>query len=303
MWIRPCDNRPWVSIHLMLLFIEGTKDTIDNSGKFQYISCYSLSGRHSKIRLRSYCFNTSHVTLYRKWIWKRLWKGLVSIHLMLLFIFVKCASDAVMRTFQYISCYSLSTCWKPCISEVKFQYISCYSLSTKKRKLVISLRCFNTSHVTLYLLTLSLLEALGHVSIHLMLLFIDMQATGMWRQQSFNTSHVTLYRQRAGKIWQTVICFNTSHVTLYQDKSISIIRKQTRFNTSHVTLYQNVDRVVKLCIRCFNTSHVTLYHNMVSALPGEKTFQYISCYSLSGVNADWINTGARFNTSHVTLYR
>ena len=174
MWIRPCDNRPWVSIHLMLLFIEGTKDTIDNSGKFQYISCYSLSGRHSKIRLRSYCFNTSHVTLYR---------------------------------------------------------------------------------------------------------------------------------QRAGKIWQTVICFNTSHVTLYQDKSISIIRKQTRFNTSHVTLYQNVDRVVKLCIRCFNTSHVTLYHNMVSALPGEKTFQYISCYSLSGVNADWINTGARFNTSHVTLYR
>ena len=86
MWIRPCDNRPWVSIHLMLLFIEGTKDTIDNSGKFQYISCYSLSGRHSKIRLRSYCFNTSHVTLYHQGTVMSLEHRVVSIHLMLLFI-------------------------------------------------------------------------------------------------------------------------------------------------------------------------------------------------------------------------
>ena len=146
---------------------------------FQYISCYSLS-KERKTRLTiPVSFNTSHVTLYPGGIQRSDYGLIVSIHLMLLFIFVKCASDAVMRTFQYISCYSLSTCWKPCISEVKFQYISCYSLSTKKRKLVISLRCFNTSHVTLYLLTLSLLEALGHVSIHLMLLFIDMQATGM----------------------------------------------------------------------------------------------------------------------------
>ena len=147
--------------------------------RFQYISCYSLSCGVGVVLICSICFNTSHVTLYRSAGSTDGFPVSVSIHLMLLFIFVKCASDAVMRTFQYISCYSLSTCWKPCISEVKFQYISCYSLSTKKRKLVISLRCFNTSHVTLYLLTLSLLEALGHVSIHLMLLFIDMQATGM----------------------------------------------------------------------------------------------------------------------------
>ena len=53
---------------------------------FQYISCYSLSGSVSV------CDSVA----------------LVSIHLMLLFIYVQQMSEMWKETFQYISCYSLS---------------------------------------------------------------------------------------------------------------------------------------------------------------------------------------------------
>ena len=53
---------------------------------------------------------------------------------------------------------------------------------------------------------------------------------------------------------------------------------------------------------CFNTSHVTLYLTNHLRLNSQKTFQYISCYSLSkNAKAD-TDTKLRFNTSHVTLY-
>ncbi len=76
--------------------------------KFQYISCYSLSrkypwGNQREIGVSIHlmllfilrqkttdrtdgCFNTSHVTLYRRWTFQNRWQW----------------------TFQYISCYSLS---------------------------------------------------------------------------------------------------------------------------------------------------------------------------------------------------
>ena len=119
--------------------------------------------------------------------------------------------------FQYISCYSLSNrCFKDCpktqvsihlmllfiycrtslLGNIKsFQYISCYSLSEQGERTA-SVRCrFNTSHVTLYLLS-----ALLIVQILL----------------RFNTSHVTLYQDmdNAG-MEKDLLSFNTSHVTLY----------------------------------------------------------------------------------------
>ena len=111
MWIRPCDNRPWVSIHLMLLFIEGTKDTIDNSGKFQYISCYSLSWNTNEDFRNTITFQyiscyslSSHFWILSNWLYQ----------------------------FQYISCYSLSPfIYFPFCKYFSFQYISCYSLSEK----------------------------------------------------------------------------------------------------------------------------------------------------------------------------
>ena len=95
---------------------------------FQYISCYSLSLRAYRLVWMIVCFNTSHVTLYQ----------------------------------------GLWTSWRP---HQSFQYISCYSLSPGGEK--------DTSRTT--------------VSIHLMLLFINMLRCSRGIKRRFNTSHVTLY--------------------------------------------------------------------------------------------------------------
>ena len=58
------------------------------------------------------------------------------------------------------------------------------------------LYCFNTSHVTLYLLMSYSLFHSYSVSIHLMLLFIGQKIKKNAFVISFNTSHVTLYLQR-----------------------------------------------------------------------------------------------------------
>ena len=54
-----------------------------------------------------------------------------------------------------------------------------------------------------------------------------------------------------------------------------------RFNTSHVTLYHVLKCTHLRKPRCFNTSHVTLYPWTPMEMQPPKTFQYISCYSLS----------------------
>ena len=117
---------------------------------FQYISCYSLSqtqfprqaernvsihlmllfiGVRGLYEMAGICFNTSHVTLY----------------------LIPDSATSVIFTFQYISCYSLSTTeYNASYDTSQFQYISCYSLSQmlnaeSERKIR-----FNTSHVTLY---------------------------------------------------------------------------------------------------------------------------------------------------------
>ena len=75
-----------ISIHLMLLFIQFVYGITVGTALFQYISCYCLSFTYRKQRLKSWNFNTSHVTVYLdshnvRWISTR---------------------------FQYISCYCLS---------------------------------------------------------------------------------------------------------------------------------------------------------------------------------------------------
>ena len=75
-----------VSIHLMLLFIQKVAEGSGEKCKFQYISCYSLSGFVQYPIFNCNSFNTSHVTLY-----------LVQPDFYLL-----------VDVFQYISCYSLS---------------------------------------------------------------------------------------------------------------------------------------------------------------------------------------------------
>ena len=79
LWIR-------ISIHLMLLFIRVGFFQILSIIKFQYISCYCLSGQPYVPTAGGANFNTSHVTVYPV-----------------------CCADCIQDIkFQYISCYCLS---------------------------------------------------------------------------------------------------------------------------------------------------------------------------------------------------
>ena len=92
--------------HVTLYLISGNKTS--EKWKFQYISCYSLSrGKNFTGEIEN-SFNTSHVTLYLDGTITGIPDGLVSIHLMLLFIEYFTSATTVTFSFQYISCYSLS---------------------------------------------------------------------------------------------------------------------------------------------------------------------------------------------------
>ena len=185
-----------VSIHLMLLFIgqytspgytklyrfntshvtlypyDDTYDVVIHW--FQYISCYSLSQEDES---------------YDE-------TGIVSIHLMLLFIITPVAEDWDKRLFQYISCYSLSVYVLPLQSAPSFQYISCYSLSSM---CITMHNIFLFQYISCYSLSTSgnRSDRAAIVSIHLMLLFIE----------------------HDNRLCRSLLCFNTSHVTLYLTSS------------------------------------------------------------------------------------
>ena len=132
----------------MLLFIQTVMADFIMLGQFQYISCYSLS------QVLSSCLGIlasfQYISCYSLSLWQRfslLYKSIVSIHLMLLFIIF----------------------WRHCYFQFHlFQYISCYSLSTRAVFTISRVGCFNTSHVTLYPSPAASSELPGTVSIHLM---------------------------------------------------------------------------------------------------------------------------------------
>ena len=182
-----------VSIHLMLLFIgqytspgytklyrfntshvtlypyDDTYDVVIHW--FQYISCYSLSQEDES---------------YDE-------TGIVSIHLMLLFIITPVAEDWDKRLFQYISCYSLSVYVLPLQSAPSFQYISCYSLSSM---------CITMHNIFLF----------QYISCY----SLSMHELGdQARYKRFNTSHVTLYQflnvVNVHHVWfQYISCYSLS---------------------------------------------------------------------------------------------
>ena len=136
---------------------------------FQYISCYCLSSLYSSILLRLTDFNTSHVTVYHH---RKLWghqEISISIHLMLLFIYL--FSHTLITIFYFntshVTVYrhgglhnSVSTL---------FQYISCYCLSSRHTD-------SNTGRI---------------ISIHLMLLFISVPVE--WLGQQFIFQYISCY--------------------------------------------------------------------------------------------------------------
>ena len=97
--------------------------------------------------------------------------------------------------------------------------------------------------------------------------------------------------------------FNTSHVTVYRLSDIIIVTVFHDFNTSHVTVYPLGENTYLMVRRIsihlmllfivtlsaylppdvhFNTSHVTVYRNDGGVYQSISSFQYISCYCLSG---------------------
>ena len=157
----------------MLLFIGDFVWHRTAAVEFQYISCYCLS----------------------IWIDGRITFLIISIHLMLLFIWMQGLPTAFPVSFQYISCYCLSgwfahrNLWRhisihlmllfiPPIMLSKsirpvFQYISCYCLSMSLSFVTLDFANFNTSHVTVYPCTYRNHIVYNTISIHLMLLFIN----------------------------------------------------------------------------------------------------------------------------------
>ena len=229
-----------VSIHLMLLFIQKTWFIWDRTlsfntshvtlylsnhagpkssiALFQYISCYSLSWSFSSpfgssqgfntshvtlyqccyVRNLSYTlrFNTSHVTLYLNGSYSDNSSNVVSIHLMLLFICM------AYRLTGQKTCFNTS-------------HVTLYQINTKSQDAL--LKCFNTSHVTLYQKRVRTCKKLVSVSIHLMLLFIQVDVLQPIGNQCFNTSHVTLYQLKEKTYYQLrkfqyISCYSLSLV-------------------------------------------------------------------------------------------
>ncbi len=111
---------PWlISIHLMLLFINGKKRIVNRKVLFQYISCYCLSITGQNIRM---CNE-------------------ISIHLMLLFIPIRIPSFLISTSdfnTSHVTVYPI-TGFLDGIN-IEFQYISCYCLSNELTPFYIFLR-------------------------------------------------------------------------------------------------------------------------------------------------------------------
>ena len=100
----------WISIHLMLLFINQDHHTFLQYQDFNtsHVTVYPCSAKTSLPDL--YHFNTSHVTVYLLHPPNNPYPLSISIHLMLLFISSTNITVGKLIIFQYISCYCLSKC-------------------------------------------------------------------------------------------------------------------------------------------------------------------------------------------------
>ena len=204
-----------ISIHLMLRFIVSAVGLDHIWYKFQYISCYGLSKAfavcyydfaisiHLMLRFICQYLNVSadyllfqYISCYGLSILSAAvyHSVMISIHLMLRFINVGSCIFQQFCWFQYISCYGLSNKCTYSGNEVTiFQYISCYGLSGKLHHTRSDRTHFNTSHVTVYRRSHSILRYITQfqyiscyglsfsaatearkrkISIHLMLRFI-----------------------------------------------------------------------------------------------------------------------------------
>ena len=123
---------------------------------------------------------------------------------------------------------------------------------------------FNTSHVTLYLQHREGSGIITLVSIHLMLLFIQVFAYIVLDKIKFQYISCYSLSELADCLDYDVIRFNTSHVTLYQKNELR--QKQHPSQFQYISCYSLSE--ISMCrfdlFNSFNTSHVTLYRNQHS---------------------------------------
>ena len=148
-------------------------------------------------------FNTSHITLYRSLFRTSSDSSIVSIHLMLLFI--------GFRTETVISCIWVSIhlmlLFIPLLTSCKWYIL-----------------CFNTSHVTLYLIPVSCTAKNSKFQYISCYSLSEVSAIIAGPITRFNTSHVTLYpstyrKENGMKLFQYISCYSLSYVNK-KDKSI-----------------------------------------------------------------------------------
>ena len=190
---------------------------------------------------------------------------LISIHLMLLFIYNHNILPALLIYFNT-------------------SHVTVYPYGILHYYLFVSY--FNTSHVTVYQEIQKHKGTCNVISIHLMLLFIRFIIPPPFLTGDFNTSHVTVYQEILLESQYQLSNFNTSHVTVYHRLSLSIIHFIKNFNTSHVTVYpihffMYRDNFKFQYISCYCLS-IIANMNVESTL----LFQYISCYCLSAGGDD-----------------
>ena len=216
--------------------------------------------KHLEVKRWQSCFNTSHVVVYPC-------------------IMLDMVSNTV---FQYISCCSLSM--KTLLlgfpssvvsihlmlqfiniivigfnSILLFQYISCCSLSQFADEAAKESRCFNTSHVVVYL------PGVGQQRFY---------------HKGFNTSHVVVYLLSLLKKRIRFLCFNTSHVVVYPPAfTISIALSMFQYiSCCSLSVYLSFFHALHgkfQYISCCSLSFKT------RLCKSNKMFQYISCCSLS----------------------
>ena len=140
-----------------------------------------------------------------------------------------------------------------------FQYISCYSLSSKGTMLLLRVQSFNTSHVTLYPVPEMIYLPRDSFNTSYVTLYLQNKTHLEHQSFSFNTSHITLYRRnwkRRKKV--TAVSIHLMLLFIY-----SILRMvQTFWFVSIHLMLLFIGKSVFVKTQeeyCFNTSHVTLY--------------------------------------------
>ena len=171
-------QRLWihVSIHLMLLFIEGSYMT-ETMPQARFNTSHVVIYRSHFLLVfpTDNSFNTSHVVIYPLSILSLLgvlW-GFNTSHVVI-YLFLDPSVETIMVEFQYISCCYLSFRFPTSLCSIPVS-IHLMLLFIKIRGDVRQLlRCFNTSHVVIYL---------------------GVRTAALATVPGFNTSHVVIYQK------------------------------------------------------------------------------------------------------------